>query len=449
MSAKLPIVAIVGRANVGKSSIFNRLVNQRQAIVSDVAGTTRDAIYGKVHLSDRSFWIVDTAGMKNAEDDFELTIQEQIIQATEAADAIVVVAEYDIPLTDEDRRVAKLALKSKKPCILLVNKADRIREDTDLSAYMRLGIKTIFATSAVHNSGFDDLVGYLANQLPRRQEEDTDMLRLSFIGRPNVGKSSLFNALLAKQMAVVANVAGTTRDVNRHEITWHQKTVQLLDTAGIRRSGKIGLGIEHFSVLRALAAIEESDVCCLVLDGNELNTKLDQKIAGMIREAGKGLIVVVSKWDSVEKDPFTRDALAADITREFPFISWAPLIFTSAVTGQNVTKLYEIAFGIKERRAQKIATKELNNWLHSVTHRHPPAAHGNNHPKLSYMVQDAINPPSFRIYGKHAALIHWSYKRYLERELRERYDFNGTAVQFYFYDKKPPIDKESATPEKE
>ena len=364
---KLPIVAIVGRANVGKSSLFNRFVEKRQAIIADEPGTTRDAVYGKVHLPRQSFWLVDTAGLKSAEDEFELSIQDQIQEAAEAADILLVVIEHGVGITDEDRRVAKMALKSQKPVYLVVNKADDAKE-SDIEPFRRLGIKEIFLTSAVHNRGIEELADYIAGGLPKvKDKADPNTLRISFIGRPNVGKSSLFNTLLAKQKAVVADVAGTTRDVNRQETRYHGTSVELLDTAGIRRSGKIERGIEHFSVLRALAAIEESDICCMVMDATELNTKLDQRIAGLIREAGRGVIIVVSKWDLVDKDAYTRDQMAAEIAREFPFISWAPLIFTSSETGQNVSKLFDLAFEIIEARSQQIQTKDLNRWLKEVT----------------------------------------------------------------------------------
>ncbi len=430
--SKLPIVAIVGRANVGKSSLFNRFLEKRQAIIADEPGTTRDPIYGKVHLRNQAFWMVDTAGLKTPEDEFELSIQEQITQATESADAMLVVIEHSVGITEEDRRVAKLALKSKKPVFLAVNKADNEQAEI-VEEFKRLGIKDIYLTSAVHNRGVAELLEAVAGTLPKvKDRDDPNTLHLSFVGRPNVGKSSLFNTLLAKQKAVVADAAGTTRDVNRHSVKYHGKTVELLDTAGIRRSGKIGRGVEHFSVLRALAAIEESDICCLVMDGNELNTKLDQKIAGMIREAGKGLIIVVSKWDLVDKDAYTRDQLAADIAREFPFVPWAPLIFTSSETGQNVAKLFDLGFDIHAKRAEKIPTNELNRWLKEVTRDHPAAGLKNKHPNLTYMTQTGSNPPRFKIFGRDLRYLHWSYKRHLEHKMRELRDFGGTAIIFEF-----------------
>ncbi len=235
----------------------------------------------------------------------------------------------------------------------------------------------------------------------------------------------------------MADVAGTTRDINRTIVRYNEREIELMDTAGIRRPGKIGQGIEHFSVIRTLAAIEQADICLFLMDANELNTQLDQKIAGMIKEAGKGLVIVVSKWDSVEsKDAFTRDAIAPQITGTFDFIPWAPLIFTSSVTGQNVTKIFDLALEIDRRRKQRIATKDLNRWLHEVIDKHPPAGLKNRNPKLNYMVQEDDNPiPAFKIFGSQTGFLHWSYKRYMERNLRERYDYQGTALQLWFIEK--------------
>ncbi len=437
MSAKkvsnLPIVAIVGRANVGKSSLFNRFVARRQAIVSDIPGTTRDSVYGRVGHNDHAFWVVDTAGLKNPEDDFEFTIQEQITQATDSADVLLVVIEAHVPLTQQDRQVAKLALVTKKPCILVVNKSDKAKS-SDID-YRRLGITDIISTSAEHNTNIDDVLNAVTELIPRKKDVKSDGLSLSFVGRPNVGKSSLFNKLAAKQQAVVADVAGTTRDVNRIEIKYHGEPIKLLDTAGIRRPGKIGRSIEHFSVLRALAAIEESDVCCLVVDATEPATKLDQKIAGMVKEAGKGLVIVVSKWDLIDKDAYTHDQMAAKIANEFPFASWAPLIFTSSISGQNVSKLFDIANQIAARRIQQIPTPDLNSWLQKTTRRHPPAGLKNTHPKLKYMTQIDDDHPRFRIFGATLKHLHWSYKRYLDRELRELANFEGTPIVLEFSEK--------------
>lgn len=485
MSKKLPIVAIVGRANVGKSSLFNAILDRREAIVAKEAGTTRDSITAKATWNDQNFWLVDTAGMKDATDDFEFTIQEQITQAADSADVIWVVVEADIPIVEEDRRVAKLALRSRKPVFLVVNKVDKAKGQ-DLDAFQRLGIKPIIYTSTTQRSGIDVLLDALVEQIPKAQLADNDdRIQIALLGRPNVGKSALFNALAKKQQAIVADRAGTTRDINRASVRYEGQEIELMDTAGIRRSGKIGTGIEHFSVVRTLSAIEQADVCLMLMDVNELSVALDQKIAGMVKEAGKGLILIVSKWDDdaiaaveartvrseakiaakveeieatkkisksekirrsrainyndrgeLQKDPFTRDTLAGRITREYDFVPWAPLIFTSAITGQNVTKIFDLVLQIVEARKTRISTRALNDWLGIVTTKHPPAGLKNRQPKLNYMVQEDDNPtPAFKIFGAHTKFVHWSYRRYLERELRATFNFDGTSLQLWFIEK--------------
>lgn len=437
MSKSLPTVAIVGQTNVGKSSLFNRFLREQRAIVAREAGTTRDNVLGKVTHNDRTFWLVDTAGLKDPEDEFEATIQEQIQEATEVADVILVVVDSTLYPTQEDRDIAKKALKSKKPVILILNKTD-LSGSLANDEYRRLGVKDVIRTSAEHNAGIHEVLDTVSTHLPPRQDTpDDDVLRIALIGRPNVGKSNLFNTLAGKQQAIVANIAGTTRDVNRIQVRYHDQTIELLDTAGIRRSGKVEVGIEKFSVLRSLQAIEQADVCLLLMDVNELSTQLDQKLAGIIKEAGKGLILVVSKWDSVEgKDAYTRDDLAPRISYEFAFVPWAPLIFTSAVTGQNVTKIFELAMLIDGRRKQKLKTSELNRILQKCLHKHPPAGLKNAHPKLRYMVQTDVMPPWFVVFGSDLRYLHWSYKRYLEKAIRNEFDFAGTPIMFSFRDEK-------------
>lgn len=437
MSTKLPIVAIVGRANVGKSSLFNAILERREAIVAREAGTTRDSITAKAEWRGQNFWLVDTAGMKDAADEFEFTIQEQITQAADSADVIWVVVEADVPITEEDRRVAKLALKSRKPVFLVINKVDKAKGH-DLEAFQRLGIKPIIRTSTTQSRGIDQLLNTLLEQIPKAVAPDNeDRISVALLGRPNVGKSALFNALAKKQQAIVADRAGTTRDVNRTSVRYEGQEIELMDTAGIRRSGKIGTGIEHFSVVRTLSAIEQADICLLLIDVNELATGLDQKIAGLIKDAGKGLMLVVSKWDSVEgKDAFTRDALAPQVTAAFDFVPWAPLIFTSSITGQNVTKIFDLVLAIAQSRRTRVSTRALNDWLSSVIAKHPPAGLKNRAPKLNYMVQEDDNPtPAFKIFGAHTKFLHWSYRRYLERELRQSFGFEGTALQLWLIEK--------------
>ncbi|MDO4781301.1 MAG: ribosome biogenesis GTPase Der [Candidatus Saccharibacteria bacterium] len=470
MSKKLPTVAIIGQANVGKSSLFNRLTRARTAIVAREAGTTRDSVMGKVSYQRRDvaervarggaapatsqraagadratgpadttahFWLIDTAGLKPAEDEFEATIQDQIEDAAGIADVIIVMVDATAYPSDADRLVAKKALKSRKPVILATNKSD-LKGALQPDEFQRLGIKPIIRTSAEHNIGISELLDTIAELIPPAiQEEDDDIVRVALIGRPNVGKSHLFNTLAGKQQAVVANIAGTTRDVNRVQIRYNQQTIELLDTAGIRRQGKQETGIEKFSVMRTMQAINEADVCLLLMDVNELNVGLDQRLAGIIDEAGKGLVLVVSKWDSVEgKDAFTRDALAPQISYHFKFTPYAPLIFTSSVTGQNVTKLFDLALDIHQRRRQELKTRQLNDLLQRAVTAHPPAGLKNSHPKLRYMVQTDVAPPWFVIYGSNLKFIHWSYKRYLERTLREAFDFVGTPIKLSFRDEK-------------
>jgi GTP-binding protein len=437
MSKKLPIVAIVGRANVGKSSIFNAILDRREAIVAQEPGTTRDSIMAKADYHDQNFWLVDTAGMKNPEDDFEFTIQEQIIQAADSADVIWVVVEANVPITEDDRRVAKLALRSRKPVFLVINKLDRAKGE-DLLRFDRLGIKPIIRTSVTQGKGIEQLLDTLMEVIPKMSEADNDnRLKIALVGRPNVGKSQLFNTLAKKQQAIVADRAGTTRDINRAHIRYEGQDIEIMDTAGIRRSGKIGRGIEHFSIIRTLSAIEQADICLLLIDVNEPQVQLDQKIAGMVNDAGKGLILVVSKWDiAEEKDAFTRDDLAPKIAYEFQFVPWAPLIFTSAITGKNVTKIFDLILDIDKQRNQRVSTRELNKWLVEAVATHPPAGLKNRSPKLNYMVQEDDNPiPAFKIFGSHTKFIHWSYRRYLERSLRERFGFEGSSLQLWFIEK--------------
>lgn len=492
MAQKLPTVAIVGQTNVGKSSLFNRIYGSQEAVVAREAGTTRDSVIRKITLSSdsrspmldkthpkeqnsstkfssrkasfrgrgaasefsseasggagpsSSFWLVDTAGLKKAEDDFEATIQEQIEEASHAADMILVVVDGTKYPSDTDRRIAKDALRSKKPVLLVINKSD-LKGSLPEEEFRRLGIATMVRTSAEHARGIETLLQYIAQTIELAPDNtSSDTLTIALIGRPNVGKSHLFNRLAGKQQAIVANLAGTTRDVNRVALKYEGRTIELLDTAGIRRSGKQEVGIEKFSVLRTLQAIEQADICCLLMDVNEYGTQLDQKLAGQIKDAGKGLIIVVSKWDSVEKDDKLADAIAGRVAHEFAFVPWAPLLFTSSVTGQNITKILELASAIDDRRSQQFKTSELNRVLMECVRRHPPAGLKNTFPKLRYMVQTDTAPPWFVIFGGNLKLLHWSYKRYLERQMRENFDFDGTPIMFSFRQESGRIEKKEA-----
>ena len=438
MSKNLPKVAIIGQANVGKSSLFNRMIRAQQAVVAREAGTTRDSVLGKVTYKKQAFWLIDTAGLKDPNDEFEATIQEQIQDAVDASELILVVLDSTKPFSDEDRLIAKKALKSRKPVILVLNKTD-LKGNLPNEEFLRLGVKPIIRTSAEHNAGVDELLTEIAEKIPKVKEEkrNEDIIRVALVGRPNAGKSYLFNTMAGKQQAIVANVAGTTRDTNKTQIRFNEKTIEIIDTAGMRKPGKQEVGIEKFSVLRTLNAIDEADICLLLMDANELNTQLDQRIAGLINDAGKGMIIVVSKWDSVEgKDAFTRDALAPRIAYYFKFTPWAPLIFTSSKTGQNVTKIYDLILKVHRNRARQAKTSILNQLLQKATQAHPPAGLKNTHPKLRYISQSDSNPPWFIIHGSNLKFVHWSYKRYLERLIRENFDYSGTPIKFSFRDEK-------------
>ncbi len=428
---KLPVVAIIGQTNAGKSSLFNRLVRKSQAIVAREAGTTRDNVVGQV---EGKYILIDTAGLKDAEDEFEAHIQDQIDDAVNSADIILIAMDATKYPNHDDKLIAKKALKSGKPVILLLNKSD-LGEALAEEEFRSLGVKNPLRVSATTGLNLNELRGQILYELKnlgfdtRAKEEEHDSLKIALIGRPNVGKSSLFNSLAQKQQAVVANLAGTTRDVNRTELKYKGQTIELLDTAGLRKPGKREVGIEKFSALRSLAAIEEADVCCLLVDATEPHSKLDQSLAGEIIKAGKGIILVITKTDLEHKDS---DEILDNLEYDFNFVPFAPVVMTSSVTGKNVTKIFELAVNIDRARHAELKTSDLNKLLMDAVNSHPPAGLKNTHPKLRYMVQTDTCPPWFVVYGSNLSLLHWSYKRYLERRLRDAFDFTGTPIFFSF-----------------
>ncbi len=443
MLKKIPVVAIIGKTNVGKSSLFNAIIRQKRAIVAKEEGTTRDSIIELTEYNKHNFWLVDTAGVKDPIDEFELTIQEQIKEAIDYADIIWFLVETNTVITDDDRKIAKLAFKSHKPTILIINKIDQANKN-DQSYFKQLGLKNITETSTVQKRGVNDLLNQTIKLIPQISNvKQNKSIKLALIGRPNVGKSSLFNAISKKQQALIADQAGTTRDINKTEVKFYNEYIELIDTAGIRRNGRIQVGIEKFSVLRSVSAIEQADICLLVLDANELNVQLDQKLAGMIKDAGKGLIITITKWDTlIDKTAFSRDQIFSQLKFNFDFVPWAPVIFVSSLTGQNVTKILDLSLEIYNNQQKKIPTSKLNKWLHEATSNHPPAGLKNKTPKLNYMIQEnEMNLPSFQIFSTQTKYIHWSYKRYLEKSLRKTFGFDGTAIKFWFIEKKPQPDR--------
>lgn len=429
---KLPVVAIIGQTNAGKSSLFNRLVHKATAIVAREAGTTRDNVVSKV---DNQYVLVDTAGLKDPDDEFETHIQDQIEDAVASADLILLALDSSKYPDHNDKMIAKKAFKSGKPILFLLNKSD-LGESLPDEEFLTLGAKQPIRVSATTGMGLNELRGKILAELKglgfntqKREEKPDDRIKIALIGRPNVGKSSLFNSMAQKQQAVVANLAGTTRDVNRTEIRYKGRTIELLDTAGLRKPGKREVGIEKFSALRSLAAIEEADICCMLVDSTEPHSKLDQSLAGQIVDAGKGIILVVTKTDLEHKDT---DEILDNLEYDFNFIPYAPVVMTSSVTGKNVTKIFELATQIDRARHAELKTSDLNKLLTDAVNSHPPAGLKNTHPKLRYMVQTDTCPPWFVVYGSNLSLLHWSYKRYLERRLRESFDFGGTPIFFSF-----------------
>ena len=430
---KLPIVALIGQTNAGKSSLLNRLARKNIAIVAREEGTTRDNVVAKI---DDRFILIDTAGLKDPNDDFEASIQDQISDAIESADLILVTIDSSKYPDQKDKLIAKKALKSQKPVLLVLNKSD-LGDSLPLEEFRSLGIKPseTFKVSATTAQGLRELKNRINNiffsNIPNSPEKINiinSILKLALIGRPNVGKSSLFNVLAKKQQAIVSSRQGTTRDINRVEIKYKGETLEILDTAGLRKPGKREVGIEKFSAIRTLAAIEESDICALLVDATEPHSKLDQSLAGQIVEAGKGIIVVLTKTDLVDDT----DKILDDLERDFNFLPYAPVLLTSSETGANATKLFELTTEIARTRKQEIKTSDLNKILNEAVAEHLPAGLKNTHPKPKYIVQTDTCPPWFVVHGHDLGLLHWSWKRFLERKIREKYPFIGTPIVISF-----------------
>ncbi len=462
----LPIVALIGQTNAGKSSLLNRFARKNIAIVAREEGTTRDNVVARVDDSLESsydlrskqdvrdaFLLVDTAGLKNPTDDFEASIQDQISDAIDSAEVILVTLDSTKYFNHRDRDIAKKALRSDKPIFLVLNKSD-LKESLPVTEFRALGLPEdhIFYTSATTGAGIKQLKAEILKNLPSTQKSSSpevdsaeQPLRIALIGRPNVGKSSLFNTLAQKQQAVVSSRQGTTRDVNRVQLKFKGRTLEILDTAGLRKPGRREVGIEKFSALRTLAAIEEADICALLIDSTEPHSKLDQSLAGQIVEAGKSIIMVVTKSDLLENSEPTnyfgeeniQNRTAADflldrLEHDFDFLPYAPVIFTSSETGKNATKLFDLALDVDEARHHEISTKDLNRILNQALSEHPAAGLKNTHPKPKYIVQTDTCPPWFVVHGHELGLLHWSYKRFLERKIREFYPFLGTPIYFSF-----------------
>jgi GTPase len=430
--ALVPIVAIVGRPNVGKSTLFNRLIGTRQAITHETPGTTRNSNHAPVNWRGFNFDLVDTAGLSKEDGELEAEARDQIHEMAASSSVIVVVVDAATMITEEDLTAARLALKSRKPVILVLGKIDTA-VNVDLTPWSKLGIKTVIGVSAIHGTGSGDLLDAITANLEKvPAPDDSAPLRLAFIGRPNVGKSSLMNAIIGKQKALVSSTPGTTRDVATESIKYHGQTIELLDTAGLRRRGRIESGVEKFSALRTHAAIAQADVCILVMDSVEGQVAGDLNLAGEIIEAGKGLILAMNKWDAVAKDERTQDITTVGLRRSFQFVWWAPLVYTSATAGTHINELMKLATEVYARRTTEMPTSPLNKLIEGLVAKQPPAGLKGRQPKINYVTQTGTNPPALTLFCTYPDLIHFSYRRYLENNIRENYDLTGTPIILEF-----------------
>ena len=434
-----PIVAVVGRPNVGKSTVFNRLAGERISIVQDTPGVTRDRIYADAEWLNRKFTLIDTGGMEIGSEEI---IQRQILQqaeiAIETADVILFVTDVKTGVTDDDRQVANLLRRTKKPVVLAVNKVDSVKRDTmDIYEFYELGIGDPLPVSAGQALGLGDMLDEMVKHFPENTgtDEDDDAIKVAIIGKPNVGKSSLINKILGEDRLIVSNIPGTTRDAVDSPITIDGQKYIFIDTAGMRRKSKIKEEIERFSIIRAVAAVERCDVAVLLIDANEGVTDQDTKIAGIAHERGRAALIAVNKWDSIEKDDKTMNRYLKDIANELAYMAYAPRVFISAQTGQRIDRMLEMIQTVHQNHALRISTGVLNEVLIEATAMQQPPADKGRQLRLYYMTQVSVKPPTFVIFVNERGLFHFSYRRYIENQLREAFGFVGTPIHFIVREK--------------
>ena len=440
-----PVVAIVGRPNVGKSMLFNKLTGRRMAIVEDTPGVTRDRIYGDCDWNGRNFLLVDTGGIEPGTDDEILKfMRRQAEIAIETATVVIMVVDVTIGLTAADAEVASILKKSKKPVVLAVNKCDQTGgANPESYEFYSLGLGDPIEVSAVHGHGTGDLLDACVAQFPpvSEEEENPDVIKVAIIGKPNVGKSSLLNRILGEERVIVSEIAGTTRDAIDSYFENESGKFLFIDTAGMRRKSKVDDAIEKYSNLRAISAIERSDVCLILIDAGDGVTDQDTKIAGLAHEAGKACIIVVNKWDMVEKDTNTMDKMTEDIRRDLSYMTYAPVVFISALTGQRVDKLFDQIVAVSNQNSMRITTGMLNNILEDATARVQPPTDKGRRLKIYYMTQVGVKPPHFVIFCNDARLFHFSYQRYLENQIRSVFGLTGTPIQITIRQKGDEDDK--------
>ena len=430
----LPVVAVVGRPNVGKSTLFNKLIGQRLSIVEDTPGVTRDRIYSKCEWRNREFMIVDTGGIEPQSNDVILSqMRRQAEIAIEKADVIVFVTDIKCGVTADDHNVASMLLKSGKPVILAVNKCDSLGEPPlELYEFYNLGLGEPFPISSAHGHGTGDLLDEIFKYFPDENAKDYDeeYIKVAVIGKPNVGKSSLINRIAGEERVIVSNIAGTTRDATDTVIENEHGKFVFIDTAGIRRKSKVNEKIEHYSVLRAYMSVDRADVCVIVIDAETGFTEQDSKVAGYAHEQGKACVVAVNKWDAVEKTDKTMQEYRKKLENDFSFMSYVPFVFISAKTGQRVEKLFELIKYTFDQNSMRISTGMLNDVLAYATTRVQPPSDKGRRLKIYYMTQPSTKPPTFVTFVNRADLFHFSYQRYLENQIRETFGLEGTPVRF-------------------
>lgn len=429
--SKVPVVALVGRPNVGKSTIFNRLIGERVSIVEDHPGVTRDRIYATGKWIGKDYRLIDTGGIDMSSEPLMNQVRFQADLAMEEADVIVMVTSVREGVTNEDEAIAQRLHRTNKPVVLAVNKADNPEQRQMIYDFYTLGLGEPIPISGSHGTGIGDLLDAIVELFPKdaSDTEEDESIKFSFIGRPNVGKSSLVNSILKEERVIVSNIEGTTREaVDTKFKTPDGKEYTMIDTAGIRKKGKVWENTEKYSVMRALSAIERSDIVCMVLDAETGIIEQDKRVAGYAYEAGKGIIIIVNKWDAVDKSDNKFDEFTKEIRKEFQYLRFAPILFVSAKTGQRLNKLPELINMIHENRARRVQSSTLNNVLMDAVAMNPTPTDKGRRLKIYYMTQVAINPPTFVVFVNDVELMHFSYERFLENQLRESFFFEGTPI---------------------
>ena len=424
-------VCLVGKPNVGKSSIFNRLIKENKSIIMDTPGVTRDRIYGKVEYNNKRFHLIDTGGISFGDDDFQKDILAQATLAIDEADLVLFVVDGIEDIDASDRKVAEILHRSSKPVIVVVNKLDNDKRKDNLYNFYELGFSELVAVSASHNIGINELLNTITKDLPEEDIIDDNTIKFSIIGRPNVGKSSLINALLNEDRAIVSDIAGTTRDAIDTKFKYNHEDITVIDTAGMRKKGKIYESVEKYSLIRSLKAIDRSDVCVLVIDASTGIIEHDKHIAGYVLEKGKGLIIVVNKWDTVEDKKTIKDYLK-EVRSEFQFLSYVPVIFTSALTKKRVHTIMPEVLKVSENIKREIKTSVLNDVVQEAYLLNLPPSYKGRRLKIYYANQTGVKPPKFTFFVNSKNLVHFSYERYLENKLRENFELEGTPIIIQF-----------------